>query len=35
VVTYYCMLTGIEPSYHRKKEEMIELNLAYRPNVSP
>jgi hypothetical protein len=35
VVTYYCTLTGVEPSYHRKKEEMIELNLSYRPNVSP
>jgi hypothetical protein len=35
VVTYYCALISIEPTYHRKKEEMIELNLAYRPNVSP
>lgn len=34
-ITYFCSLVSIEPSYHRKKEEMIELNLAYRPNVSP
>lgn len=34
-VTYYCSLQSIEPSYHRKKEEMIELNLVYRPNVNP
>jgi hypothetical protein len=35
IVTYYCSLQSIEPSYQRKKEEMIELNLVYRPNVSP
>ena len=34
-ITYFCSLTSIEPSYQRKKEEMIELNLVYRPNVSP
>jgi hypothetical protein len=34
-VTYYCSVVSIEPHYQRKKEEMIELNLAYRPNISP
>jgi hypothetical protein len=35
VVTYYCTVASIEPAGQRKKEEMIELNLIYRPNVSP
>jgi hypothetical protein len=34
-ITYFCSLVSIEPAYQRKKEEMIELNLAYRPNVTP
>ena len=35
VVTYYCTMASITPEYARKKEEMIQLNLVYRPNVSP
>ena len=34
-ITYYCTLTSIEPSFARKKEETIDLNLEYRPNVTP
>ncbi len=34
-VTYYCTLVSVEPNFTRKKEAMIDLNLAYRPNVSP
>ena len=34
-VTYYCTLASIEWSQNRKKEAMIDLNLVYRPNVSP
>jgi hypothetical protein len=35
IVTYYCSLISIEPSYQRKKELMVDLNLVYRPNVTP
>lgn len=34
-VTYYCSVVSVETNYHRKKEGMIELNLSYRPNVTP
>lgn len=35
VVTFYCLCASIEPAYQRKKEQMIDLNLVYRPNVTP
>ena len=35
VITYYCVMVSLEPAYQRKKEMMIDLNLAYRPNVTP
>lgn len=34
-VTYYCTLISIEPNYTRKKEAMIDFNLAYRPEIAP
>jgi hypothetical protein len=35
LVTYYCSCVSVEPAYARKKEMMIDINLAYRPNITP
>jgi hypothetical protein len=34
-VTYYCALIAISPSYARKKELMVDLDVVYRPQIAP
>lgn len=35
VVTYTCLVCSVSPAYAKKKEALIDINLRYRPQISP
>lgn len=34
VVTYTCLIASVSPTYAKKKEQMVDFNLTFRPNVA-